>query len=435
MTIQEMREKMKALAEKARKLHDDNPDEKWTEEIDNQFNAIMDDIKIMNAAIDRKIALDEIEDVTVEAGVVTVPALATEVEHKPVYDNIGKQLIDVMDMTIDSNKAPAARERFQKTINAVNAKKDAKNLTTGTDSEGGYLVETDKSKKIIETEVATGVLVSRCASQPIGPESDSFEYFRADDRDRSAGTFLGGVQAFRKAETETMSNYITAGIEPAEIKLADMYCLLKVSNRMIRDHVALTGMVKNSVPKAFAFKSDSEIFEGNGAGQHLGIMKSDVLITVAKESSQTAATIDKENLLKMLIRFYGDLTKAAWFVNQDTLAQFPIMTVGDQPVFIPGGSFTNAPYGILFGIPIVPIEHCETLGTVGDIVLGDFSQYLRISKGETEEAESIHVKFLTDEKVFRWIKRNNGQPIHDAAITPLKGSNTLSPFVALATRA
>ena len=136
MTIQEMREKMKALAEKARKLHDDNPDEKWTEEIDNQFNAIMDDIKIMNAAIDRKIALDEIEDVTVEAGVVTVPALATEVEHKPVYDNIGKQLIDVMDMTIDSNKAPAARERFQKTINAVNAKKDAKNLTTGTDSEG-----------------------------------------------------------------------------------------------------------------------------------------------------------------------------------------------------------------------------------------------------------------------------------------------------------
>lgn len=122
-------------------------------------------------------------------------------------------------------------------------------------------------------------------------------------------------------------------------------------------------------------------------------------------------------------------------MNQDCTTQFPFMTIGDMPIFIPGGSFKNAPYGVLYGLPIVPVEHCETLGTAGDIILGDFSQYLRITKGGVEEAESIHVKFLTDEKVFRWIKRNNGQPVHNSPITPLKGSNTLSPFVALASRA
>ena len=432
MTIQEMREKMKALLEKARVLQTENPDEKWTDEINNQFEGFMAEIEGLNAAIERETRLAEIVDVSDDSQEQTEDTLPgkilnAEVKAKPVYNTIGEQLLDFVEMAKDTAKAPAARERFQKVVNESG-------FSTGVDSEGGYLVESDKAKSIVQTEVATGVLTSRCAEQPIGPNSDSFEYFRFDDRDRSAGVFLGGVRAYRKAERETMDKWITADIEPAEIKLYDMYALMKVTNRMLRDHVALTGMVKNAVPKAFAFKSDQEIFEGTGAGQHLGIMNSDLLVTVAEEVGQGAKTIIVQNLLNMFIRFHGNLKNAAWFVNQDTLGQFPLMTVGDQPVFIPGGSFANAPYGVLLGIPIVPIEFCETLGTIGDIVLGDFSQYLRVGKGATEEAESIHVRFLTDEKVFRWIKRNNGQPMHDKPITPLKGSNTLSPFVTLAAR-
>jgi len=428
MTIQEMREKMKALSEKARALHTENPDEKWTDEVNTQFEDLLAEVETIKAAIERETRLSGVFDVADE-GESFIPAETTvEVKAKPVYDTIGEQLLDFVEMAKDTKEAPAARERFQKVVNESG-------FSTGVDSEGGYLVESDKAKTIVQTEVETGVLTSRCASQPIGPNSDSFEYFRFDDRDRSAGVFLGGVKAYRKAERETMDKWVTADIEPAEVKLYDMYALMKVTNRMLRDHVALTGMVKNAVPKAFAFKSDQEIFEGTGSGQHLGIMKSDLLITVAKETSQVAKSINIKNLINMFTRFYGNLQTAAWFVNQDTLGQFPLMIVGDQPVFIPGGSFANAPYGILLGIPIVPIEFCETLGTAGDIVLGDFSQYLRIGKGATEEAESIHVRFLTDEKVFRWIKRNNGQPMHDKPITPLKGSNTLSPFVTLATRA
>jgi hypothetical protein len=35
---------------------------------------------------------------------------------------------------------------------------------------------------------------------------------------------------------------------------------------------------------------------------------------------------------------------------------------------------------------------------------------------------------------YRFIVRNNGQPMHDAPITPLHGSSTLSPFVTLEAR-
>jgi hypothetical protein len=53
-------------------------------------------------------------------------------------------------------------------------------------------------------------------------------------------------------------------------------------------------------------------------------------------------------------------------------------------------------------------------------------------KGGIQRASSIHVEFLTDQEVFRWILRTNGAPWRSSAITPYKGSFTLSPFVALA---
>ena len=67
-----------------------------------------------------------------------------------------------------------------------------------------FLVETDKSKDIRETAIEAGVLSSRCSRQPIGPNSDSYEYLAFDDRDRSQGKALGALQVYRKHEVEEM---------------------------------------------------------------------------------------------------------------------------------------------------------------------------------------------------------------------------------------
>jgi HK97 family phage major capsid protein len=84
---------------------------------------------------------------------------------------------------------------------------------------------------------------------------------------------------------------------------------------------------------------------------------------------------------------------------------------------------------------VVPIEQCETLGTTGDIMLCDFSQYQAIDKGGMKSDVSIHVQFLTDQRVFRFTYRFDGEPVLGSAITPFKGTNTLSHFVKLDTRA
>lgn len=426
MSIQSLREFKAEKLEVARTL---SAREDFAEEHQSEFDSIMDEIKGVDARIKNMMELDGLTDPQHAENIAGAAGYAkrSEAEAEPVYRNLGEQLQDVYAMTVDNAEAPKARERFQQVVNA------ASGGSTGVDSEGGYLVETDKSRTILTTAIETGVLSSRCTVQPISANADSFSYLAADDRDRSTSK-RNGIDVYRKSEVSTLVSSGVAHLKERELRAEDMYGLLYVTNRMLRDAPAMAEYAKRCLREQLAFKLDSEIFEGDGVGKCLGIMNSDLPVTVGKESSQTAKTVNANNVMKMLSRFQGNIAKAAWFVNQDVLPQLPFMTIGNQPIFIPGGSFANAPYGVLLGIPIVPIEHCKTLGTKGDIVLGDFSEYLLVQKGGLEVAESIHVKFLTDEMAFRFIVRNNGQPMHDNPITPLNGTNTLSPFVLLETR-
>src|SRR3972149_10726062 len=100
---------------------------------------------------------------------------------------------------------------------------------------------------------------------------------------------------------------------------------------------------------------------------------------------------------------------------------------------MPSPFVTYRPDGTLtvFGKAVVETEFNEALGTEGDIVLANFSDYLFWEKGAVEAAMSIHVQFLTDQTAFRFIARYDGQTALASAITPYKGTNTQSPFVTL----
>ena len=189
----------------------------------------------------------------------------------------------------------------------------------------------------------------------------------------------------------------------------------------------------------FGFKVDDAILNGNGAGQPLGILNSDSLVVVSKESGQTAGTIVVENIVKMWSRCWGrSRQNAAWFINQEIEPQLYTLRLmtGDNgvPVYMPANGLADKPYSTLFGRPVIPLEQCSALGTKGDIILADLSQYLLIDKGGISAASSIHVRFLYDESVFRFIYRVDGQPVWNKPLQPYKGSGTLSPFVALADR-
>jgi HK97 family phage major capsid protein len=80
--------------------------------------------------------------------------------------------------------------------------------------------------------------------------------------------------------------------------------------------------------------------------------------------------------------------------------------------------------------PIVVVEHCPVLGTPGDIVLGDWSQYA-IIESALKTALSFDVLFITDEGAFRFVWRLGGKPLWASPISPFNGAATRSPFVTL----
>jgi len=104
-------------------------------------------------------------------------------------------------------------------------------------------------------------------------------------------------------------------------------------------------------------------------------------------------------------------------------------------MLMPPNGLAGAPVRTLKGRPLIPCEYCATLGTVGDIVLVDLSYYITALQGGVQTASSIHLRFDYAETAFRTMTAIDGQPWLQSALTPFKGSNTLSPFISLATRA
>ena len=80
-------------------------------------------------------------------------------------------------------------------------------------------------------------------------------------------------------------------------------------------------------------------------------------------------------------------------------------------------------------------EKVPVLGTVGDIMLCDFSQYSIGLRAEVSLDRSQHVGFTRDTTYYRATLRADGRPTWPSAMTPKNGGDTLSPFVTLATRA
>lgn len=310
-------------------------------------------------------------------------------------------------------------------------------------SDGAFLVAQEFIPTLLDRVWATAVVYSRCAKQPVGPNFNGFKIPAIDETSRADGSRWGGVRAYWGAEASTLTTS-KAALRQISLELQKLQALCYVTDELLEDSVALEGYVNRWFPAEFGFKLDDAVINGDGAGKPLGILNSGGRYTVTKETSQTAATIVTNNILKMFTHMFGpSMGNAVWLFNQELLPSlialtYPIGTAGVLANLyqLPGGPMTpGSPYGTILGRPAIPVEQCAAIGTEGDIIFFDPSQYIVGEKGGLQAASSIHVAFTTDQTAFRWTFRCNGQPIWHNYITPYKGSNYLSPYVTLAARA
>lgn len=332
--------------------------------------------------------------------------------------------------------ADAARSPYRKIDPRLERR--ATGMSEGSPSDAGFLVGTDYSQDIMIPVWQTGAVTSRVRRITIGAGSNGLAMNMIAETDRTNGNRWGGIRGYWSAEgaSTTLS---APKFAKFRLDLDKLTLLAYATDELLQDAAALEGVITQAAREELEFKLADGIINGSGAGMPLGILGAGVTVSVAKETNQAATTVVAENIDKMWARLpASSRANAVWLANQDVepqLAQLSLAVgTGGVPVYLPAGGYSAAPYATLKGRPVLPIEQCATLGTVGDIILADLSQYLVIEKGGVQSASSMHVQFLTDEMTYRFIYRVNGKPWRDTAITPFKGSNTLSPFITLATR-
>ncbi len=319
--------------------------------------------------------------------------------------------------------------------------KAASGMNEFQDSEGALLIPDEMSMTIRERVYAENNLITRTESGTTS--GNSMSYLMSSETSRATGSRWGGFRGYwldeagQKQESKPTFDKMT-------LKLKKNAILCYVTDELLDDAaVALGPYLTNGAGREINFMVSDAIINGTGQNQPLGILLGPCLVSVGKETNQAARTIVSENVIKMYARMWsGSIGNSVWLTNQNTFSELVTMVMsvgsGGVPLYMPPGGLSVAPFGTIFGRPVIPTEWNPTLGTVGDLMLVDLSQYLTLTKGAIQAAMSIHLRFDYDETAFRFVFRVDGMPAWKASLTPYKDSSStqpVSPFVALDTRA
>lgn len=247
-----------------------------------------------------------------------------------------------------------------------------------------------------------------------------------------------GIQAYWTAEgapiTESKQKF-TQG----SWRLHKLAALVKATDELLDDAVALESYIKNAAPAAIMHKLNSAIISGDGVGKPQGLMNSPFTVTVAAEGGQAADTIVARNIINMYSRMLPSARAgAAWYLNAGAEAQLlGLKDDNDNFIYLsPGSQMNQSPYGLLMGRPVYPLmSGIPALGDTGDILFANLSYYYMIRKaGGIKAASSIHLHFDRDITAFRFSMRVDGRAPFQSPVTTEYGNYQMSAFVKLAAR-
>jgi len=300
----------------------------------------------------------------------------------------------------------------------------------GTGADGGFAVPVEYSTDIFTTSLEGDALLPLTDNINVNGNGMTFP------KDETTPWGSNGIRAYWEGEAAAATETKPV-LGTNSLRLKKLVALVPVTDELLADSSAMGAYVSAKSAESIRWKTNDAIINGTGAGMPEGIINSAAIVAQAKEGSQTADTINKENVAKMLGRLpAGSMGRAVWLIHNDAYNQLITMNSGGDLIWTSPNGMSAAPAGLLLGRPVIVTQSCQTLGDLNDIILADLSQYRTITKaGGIETATSMHLYFDSGAMAFRATFRMDGQSSVASSFAPANGSSTLSPFVALAARA
>jgi HK97 family phage major capsid protein len=306
----------------------------------------------------------------------------------------------------------------------------ATGASEGVPADGGYLLEPTLVSEVMKPIHEEGPFTRLARRLPVSSNSNYGWINGVDETTRATGSRWGGIQGYRLNEggTKTASK---PKFRRINWELKKYAAVVYGTDELLQDAALFSSIVNEGCREELMFMANDDILNGSGVGGPLGILQSGALVSATRTD---ANKVQHADILNMWQRMHPrNRSNAAWFVNSEVEPQLDALffSTGSEGVLSPYVSYGLDGVMRVKGRPVVVTEFNAALGTAGDILLADMREYLYWEKTNIEAATSIHVQFLTDETVFRFVYRCDGQTSMSSPVTPYKGSNTQSAFVAL----
>lgn len=391
---------------------------------DEQTNSIKTLVK-EEASAAAKAALTEALDALPEVKAAmngTVEVTVAE-EDRP-FKTIGENLIAVANAALGKGIAPRIRGLKAMEFKAALGSNEA------IPSQGEALLEPTITRELMKPVHESGIFTSKARRLPVGPNSNSGWIPGVDETNRATGSRWGGVRGYHAAEAGTMTAS-QPKFRKINWELHKTYVLQYATDELLSDAGMLSAIINQSAAEELDFLMNDDLLNGIGGDRPVGVLNSGALISIARQATSSIGHTDILNMWQRMLP--RNRANAVWYVNSEAEPQLDALTFtsGTTGILSPYVRYDASGVMNIKGRPVVVTEFNAALGTAGDILLADMSEYLMWEKGAIEAAMSIHVQFLTDQTAFRFIARYDGQTALASAITPYKGSNTQSPFVCL----
>lgn len=354
------------------------------------------------------------------SGTVTV----IEDEADRPFRTLAEQAQAVKDFTISFGRK--TDPRLNRLINSTKAVQGA---SEGVPSDGGILLEPTLTPEVLKPVHKEGVFSADVSRLPVSNNSNSGWINGVDETSRATGSRWGGLRGYRLAEGDTVTKS-KPSFRRIQWELKKYGVLVYDTNELLKDAAQFAAVVEQGAREELAFMLNDDIMNGLGVSGPQGVMNSGSLVTVTRDTGSKVLGTDISAMWARLMP--RSKANAKWYINAEVGPQLDaLFAVGSTSVLFPYAGYTPEGVRTLYGRPVVETEFNAALNTTGDIMLADMSQYLLWEKGGIDMATSMHVEFLTDQEVIRFIYRVDGQSAYASAITPYKGSSTQSPFVVL----
>lgn len=318
-------------------------------------------------------------------------AVATiEVDDNPYADGSHSFFADV-------KAANKGRQDAYERLMAVGGA-EGKAMTEGVAAQGGYLVQREIERAIVEARESDNVLRELC--QTVNVTAVEFQIDQL-----TLGTAAGWVAEMAdKPESTSLSlSSVSAGVFTAA-------GLATISNQLLADsNPAIDRLVTNDLSKRLAALEEIAFMAGSGTGQPLGILNTPGVQT---QTNSVVDVTDDGGLLDSILDAISKV-QSSWDEPTAILMHPRTWTrvlkakdaVGTYLVGTPSIQSPRTASKSIFGVPVVTSNRVPTnLGTGTNesrIIVGDFNTALVLDRQGITVDESPHVYFTKNATVFR----------------------------------